>query len=484
MDSNSARYRIFQSLKRNFKRWLGGSVLALIVILALYTLIVNWTGICRATVHFKYDGVEYGFDPNGIRFDPADLKSAELLRRTSETLGEPLNEEELERIQNALEIRGTVNSETLDAILENQSVYGNNEILATTDVRADSYFPTEYEIVFRYKDAGFGATKASAYLTELLKTYESYFYDCYGYNTSLAQVISSIDYEQYDYIDAVEIFQNHLSSLRSYLSRLENQDNTRFVSSQTGYSFSDLIGTIDTLRAEDIQWVSSYITSNNITKDRGELIDYYRYKIEDAERVLVQQDSRLYTLNGLIENYVKTTAVFPIVGDAGTSPDGSDNTYEFSQPSQMYDTLINDKIACQTDLSQTREEITMLQERVERLQSTESTGSPALVEERLSLVKQKIDQLLENITLTADEFFKTVWLKDAVQIVSTPHVSTIAIARTVRQSLPALLIVEAVLFGLYVLSTVRVAFRRDDVIETSQRPESATDCAGKEKVPG
>ena len=100
-----------------------------------------------------------------------------------------------------------------------------------------------------------------------------------------------------------------LVSLRSYLTTLTSLDNTRFVSESTGYTFSDLVDAIDAVRSEDINWITSYIVSNNITKNRQELIDYYEYRIEDAQRELNQRQSRLYTLASQIESYKKTMAV-------------------------------------------------------------------------------------------------------------------------------------------------------------------------------
>lgn len=471
MESNSAKDRIFQRLAHSFLGWVLCSAVALAIILALYALL-NYHAICRAVVHFKYDGVEYGLDPNGARFNPADFKDEDLIRQAAETLGDSLSDEDVTRIQGALIVQSNISIDALNKIIEKRSVYSDKQVAEFEDIRAGSYFPTQYTLTLDYKDAGFTREKGLLYLREILNAYEAYFYTRYGYNPSLERVILSIDYETYDYVDSVEILQNHLASLRTYLSRLSAQDNTRFVSTETGYSFSDLISAIDTLRSEDIQWVSAYITSNNITKDRNQLMDYYQYKIEDAERALVQQDSRLYTLNGLIENYVKTTAIFPLIGDAQSLQDDDETpSYEFSQPSQMYDTLINNKIACQTALSETMEQITMLQQRVERLQSEESSGSPELVEERLAAVNLKMTRILEAVSKTADEFFKTVYLKQAFQVLREPTHSVIPLGKTIRAAMPAALIVEAVLFAVYVLSAFRAA-RAPKREKTPRREES------------
>ena len=479
MELNSAKESIALRLKSAFKLWLLVSVIAGVVILASHAITSNRLGTCGVTALLKYDGVESGFDPNGNRFDPDDFKNEEAVRLSLEALGQSADAEDIQRVRDALDVQSVVSDAILDNILKNTSLYGaEGEVAELSDVKISAYFPTQYTIKLRCADAGLTTQQGVSFLNELLKAYESYFYRQYGYSASLNQVITSVDYDAYDYIDSVEILSSNLSSLRSYLSELASKDNTRFVSQASGYSFTDLIGMIDTLQAEDIQWITSYITSNNITKDRNLLIDYYQYKIEDAQRALVQQDSRLYTLNGLIDNYVKTTAIFPILRDARSSDETFSTAYEFSQPSAMYDALINEKIACQTNLSSTQEQIALLQRRMERLQAEESSGNPQLVEQRLSAVNEKITRLMEDVGVSSDEFFKTSLLKDAIQVLGQPHVNTITLAGTFKSALPSLLIAESVLFGLYVLSALFAPKRKKAAVKT----ENAADEAMKEKV--
>ena len=479
MELNSAKQSIVLRLKSALKPWLLVSVIAGVIILAAYAIISSHLGTCAFTTLLKYDGVESGFDPNGNRFDPDDFKNEETVRLSLEALGQSADAEDIQRVQDALDIQSVVNSSILDDILENTSLYGEEkEVAEFKDVKISSYFPAQYTVTLRCADAELTTQQGVLFLDELLKNYQSYFYRQYGYSASLNQVIASVDYNAYDYIDSVEILSSNLASLRSYLSGLASKDNTRFVSQASGYSFTDFIGMIDTLQAEDIQWITSYITSNNITKDRSLLIDYYQYKIEDSQRALVQQDSRLYTLNGLIDNYVKTTAIFPILRDARNSEETFSTAYEFSQPSAMYDTLINDKIACQTSLSSTQEQIALLQRRVERLQAEESSGNPELVEARLAAVNEKITRLMEDVGVSSDEFFKTVLLKDAVQLLGEPRANTITIVGTLVSALPALLITESVLFGLYVLSALFAPKREKSAVKT----ENAADETMKEKV--
>ena len=452
MNLNSAKNPIFQQCKTALKKWFLLSVVVTVVVVVVCFFLYAENRTCVAVLNFSYSGIEAGLDPDGNRFNQTDINSEKLVRQAAETIREDVTDEDVERFQNALEIKSSVSDEIFQEMTTHTSIYEDEAILKTEKIDMTSYFPSQYVLKFHYWDAGFSRSEGLRYVDALLNAYEQYFYNKYGYSTSLENSLISFDYRDYDYVDAADILDRRMTSLRIYLSQLIQLDNTRFISKSTGYSFSDIMGTINTIQEEDIHWIQAYITSNNVTKERESLINYYQYKIEDAQRALVQQDSRLYTLNNLIETYVKTTAVFPFAGENGQQE--SSSAYEFSQPSYMYDSLINQKVACQTTLSETQERIAYFERRIERLQNIEVSGDSAIVEARLEVIDGKINQLLSDLRETADEFFKTVWLKRAVQVSTGPKIS-LGLGFVLKQSLSVLLIVESALLGIFILFALK-----------------------------
>lgn len=464
--------RILSSLKRLRRKWLFFAVAALLLIPLLRFLFVMEKGVCTASVSFSYNGVESGLDPDGNRFDEMDIKSEALVRQAAEAIGQGLTDEETKRIREALKIQGNISGDAFDRILKNVSIYGEDTIPEVTEIGETTYSPSQYSVTFRYRDVGFSAKRGALFLEELLNGYERSFYEKYGYNASAGRILSDVDYESYDYVNAAEILQDRLSFLRSYVVALEDRDNVRFISEKTGYSFSDLVSAIDTIQEEDVQWLNSYIVSNNLTKDKANLIDYYQYKIEDAERALNQQDARLFTLNELIASYVKTNAIFPSIGSAGSAEEsGFLSPHEFSQPSAMYDSLINQKVDCQTSFSEITEQIAFFQRRIERLQNSESSSDSALVETRLAAIQTKIDRLLQDIRLTAEEFFSTVELRRAVYTRVNSFSPLHALVRMLRSSAVAIVIAEAALFSLYLIFALATTAGR-----TRKRKKKAGEC--------
>lgn len=458
---------------RRFPLWIFFSALVLAAVIAANYFIKDRL-VVTAVVNFSYDGIESGRDPVGNRFDEQEIKAESQIRAAAQAVAWALSDEDVQKMQNALEIHGVVPTDIFESIIEYESIYGKDAIEKETNIRESAYFPSQYTITLHYAQAGISESQGTLFLGELLSAYERYFYDQFGYNPSLEQSISSLDYEEYDYINAVDVLTNRLASLRSYLASLSAQDNTRFVSTQTGYSFPDLLDAVDTIQTEDIGWITSYIVTNNMTKEHDDLVNYYRYKIKDAQREIAQRESRLYTLIDQIAGYVKTNAIFlGVVDNSSTQEDGSPANYEFSQKSAMYDSMIREKVSCETAISETQEQIALYELRIERLLSGPATGDPEVVEEGLSRIADKVAKFLADTRQTSDEFFKTVWLERAFQVLREPQGFTLSVISLLRDSLPVAIMAEAAVFGLFLLrlpKAVRAKKARQSVSDSEETP--------------
>ena len=463
MESYLSLRRLLVQLKKLFWLWLILAIAAGVVVLALHFANQPQRGRLTAVVNYSYDGIESGADPAGNHFDPTEIKNVTVIQRAADDVGMLLSDDDVERIRNEITIIGSVPTSALERAIEHDTIYGDKSISTTSAVQSASYYPTQYTVTFDFKAAGYSAGQAASLFQTILTGYKSYFYEQYGYNASIERSVQAIDYSEYDYDRALDVLDNSLVLLRGYLNRLAAQDSTRFVSQATGYSFSDLIGAIDTIRSEDIEWISAYIVSNNVTKSRAEQIDYYNYRIEAAGREQAALQARLETLDALIEGYTKTSAV--ILSATGAAEGAEGTGLEITQQSDMYDSLINQRIACRTSLSETEEQIRLYQTRMERLNGPGATGNAAIVEEGLKDIDAKVKQLLADTGLTAREYFETVRLKRAFQILSISDGSTLSVGQLVRSAMRDGITVEAFLFGAYVLCAAVMALTPQEAKE-------------------
>lgn len=448
--------KLWLHVKRRLFAWL---ILALAIGVLVFVLEYRAAPerhMVSAVISLNYDGADSGLDPLGNPFHMDDIKEESLVRRAASAIGAAGDAEMVTRFQGSLIVQGNVPNGMIDQITSLNSIYEKDEVDSTLEVRRDSYTPTQYTVAFRFADAGCSLEQGEQFLNALLDAYEAYFYSAYGVNDSLRTSVLSVDYQDYDYAEAAEVLDTSLAMLNDYISRMSATDNTHFVSETTGYSFDDLSEAVDTIREQDISWISSYIVSNNITRDRGERIDYYRYRIENAERELTSQQETLDMLNALIDSYVKTNAVvFGIADGSGTGV----GSYEFTQPSELYDSLVGQKIDCQTAISEIQGRLELYNTRIGQLENAEHVGNVSAVEERLSSIQEKLQSLLKATYDTAEEYFKTVRLRGAVQVVRTPDGTALSFPALLLLTVRAALPFEALLFGLFVLYDAYCAMR-------------------------
>ena len=443
--------KMSRHLKRLSKAWFVLAVLAGLLILAVVFLQSPERNMASTTLIFSFDGIDAGLDPFGNRFDPEDIKADAYLRAAAEQVGMETDTKTIERLSGAISIRGYVPESAIDQAVAYTKIVtgeGSETVAVSTDLNNSSFTPTQYTVSLNTKSAGCSASRGRQLLDALVEAYSAAFHEMYGYNRSIGDAVQAIDYNDYDYTEAIDVLDGRLVSLRSYISQLAGEDYTRFRAESTGYTFADLVAAIDTIRSEDISWVSSYIVSNNITKDRDELIDYYQYQIEEAQRAQTAELERLSALRAMAEGYTKTKTV--ILGiDSGSR--GDSGGYEFTQPSTFYDSLSADTVKSRTSIREIQERINLYAARSERLRYEASTGSVALVEERLANMDAKIKALISNTEQTVTEYAETVRLKRAIQVVGGSSRSGLSLGTLIRRAFGTALAAEALLLGLFVL---------------------------------
>lgn len=451
---------LFKVLKRLFLIWIIVAIILGIATSFKVYLSSNANGSVSGTINFSFDGIEEGVDPSGNKFDVYEMKSSSNVKAVLETIGLDTSDEYVEEIKNNISIDGTVPDNIISSITNYSSVVGSDGINSYTSINDTSYNPTQFTITMKYKNAGVSKNQGSEILNALIDNYKTYFYDTYGYNKSIGESIVSINYDEYDYSEAVEMIDSSLNSLKVYVDSLASDDNTRFSSIQTGYSFSDISDAIETLRSENIGWISSYIESNNITKNKTNLINYYQYKIEDETRSKQSYQEQLNNVLDAIDKYQKTNTVVLGVGGSDTEE------YSYSQSSETYDTLITSKVSYQTSISKADENIKRYKERINDLKSSSnSTGNVETVESYFEDLEKRVNAIVHDLNTTATEYYQDVALYNAYQVVNYSNTSVSSIFSTLISSASELIAYQLVLLSLYILISLILAVLNDNGIK-------------------
>ena len=389
----------WEALKRFVLLWIVVAIILGIVIPVVMALTAaDQHKNLNALVSFNYDGIEKGLAPDGTKFDPYSLKSPTVIEAALTELNEPIDE--LENIRQGITIMSVIPADVIDEITVYKSIYEQGNLNAGEKLLATSYYATQYRVTFNFSKTGYSAERAADVINMVLNKYTDYFFDTYGYNRALGNAVNALDYKSYDYAQAIDVFDNSLSELQTYVANLNRDDTSRFRSSQTGFTFADLYQAIVTLRTVDLDMISSYVTVNTVTKDKTTLLDYYNYQIERLVRERTVAQDKLNSINDSISKYEKDTII--IYGDM-------QDTSQYTQASAQYDNMIKQKIEAQNAVSTKTSQINMYQQRINTLKGSTSATEEKMkkVEADLESLNSKLVDLLDKGNVTGGRDFET-----------------------------------------------------------------------------
>jgi len=442
---------IIKKLKKYFLIWVVVAVVAAALTLTDAVLSVhNYEDkTLTALVSFTHAGIEEGLDPQGKQFDVYTLKSPAVIEMALTELG--YEKSDLELIRQGIDIHGILPEDAIDRITAYKSIYENGSsagLAAAQAMLEESYYPTQYTVSFDYSETPYDNAEAVQLFNTMLDCYRTYFFETYGYNEALGSAVTAINYEDYDYAEAVDVFDSTLLTLKNYVNALAKEDTTRFRSNATGYTFADLAEAINTIQEMDLDLLSSYVTVNNVTRDKDTLITYYQYRIETYTRQSVIAEEKLASIVESINAYQKDTIMF-MGGE-------EQNATQHTQASEQYDALIQQKIDTQTSLSTAKQQIVYYTQRIEALRTgpTGSARKVERVEKDLAALNVKVNDLIDTVNKTADEYYENGTLANAYNVLVpasiTQKTAQNTLSQAISNSFTTLFVIEAVILVLYI----------------------------------
>lgn len=438
---------IIRKLKKYFLVWFMTSVIigGLVGGVSVFFSTTSSTPV-RALVSFTHSGIEKGRNPDGSVFDANSMKNPLVLDRALKACN--MDEDLLETVRRDIEIEGIVPEDVYDRLTTYRSILdtmSSGQLAAANAMLDQTWHSTQYKVIFNYKDAKITRSEAVQLVNAILDAYRDFYFEQYGYNEALGNVLNSMDYTEYDYAEAVDMFRTSLNSLSRYVSSLANDDTTRFRSTKTGLTFADLKSNISSIKDLDLDLISSYLNLNNITKDKDRLQAYYEFRIENLERQQKTDEETLAAVNAAFDSYEKDQVII--------FSDSIANT-ESTIASDEYDKLINRRISAQNALSETKESIDYYKERVATLRKTTvgSTDKVKKIEADLERVDKKIKELVQTVNDTADDYYQNVSLANAYNVLvpATADMGTTVKSGISKAIIPAFGL-EALLFVSYMI---------------------------------
>lgn len=404
---------------------------------------------------------------NGLH-DITKVRSPAVVEETLNEMG--LDVLDMEDFQEAIEISGVIPSSDYERL----SMYYDliNKSSATMDLGSlnsllnTGYSVSQYIISFHYRDVHFSKAAGLAFLNALLSAYRDYYMKVYKHDLSMGNPFSVIDYREYDYAEAANIFNNTLNSASSYLSSLANAAGN-FRATQTGLTFQDLRRTANLLKSIDLDRASSYIVIHSVSDNDAETeIAYYRWRIEQLEQQRNVQRTRFYSLEDSINNYRKDDILI-INGINGNSVVSSPTDVNAN-----YDSMIQEKLDAEASIAACTRSISYYERVIQGFQTAEVTSRPediAFVRESLESLNEKVNQLILDISQTVNEYYDTVAFIDEVRILIPPTLQSPSLITLTTVKI--VVAVEALLFMAYIVAASVSGIREANPSKKEQADE-------------
>lgn len=460
---------IFLYLKKYFAAWLTLAVVVASLVFSVSSIMkAKEESELEASISFAFDGIEKGRNPNGGDFDAYEIVNPVVIRQTLNDFDIPMKK--LESIKRNIKIQGEIPQDIKEKIDGYESIVsqgGSQSLAAYKELKQIEYHSTKFNIYFNYSKAGLAQKDAVNILNGILKNYRQYFFEKYGYNYALGDSLKDFGKYSgdYDYAELLDIYSTAIDSLKTYINNIQVNDSASFRSNATGLSFADISKRLDNLKTIDLDVLASFISVNNITKNKDRLISYYQYRVESLEREKKVWDDQVNTITELISTYERGEVL--MVG-SGDSPESNIN---ISQPSETYDSMFNKKIDAKRNSSNIVQRIDFYKTRITQLQGSQPNNSKELCDEvqnELNKLNLKINELTDITNDTAEEYYDTITLGDAYKIL-IPASSSVkgTISIVISKSIMPIIVAEVALFGLYVLMSFIVS-----LVKCNQKTET------------
>lgn len=391
------------------------------------------------------------------------IQSASVVENALNTLGFDL--EKLDKVRTNIKIESVMSDEAY----ERRTLYYNLLSKSANMEAVRSLLDTEdtvtrYIISLNYDKVGCTREEGIELLNEILNAYRRYIEDTYNYNMAMGSSVNVVDYHEYDYAEAANIFSETLDEIGTYLSAVQRSDESSFRSTRTGYTFGDLSRTATMLKDIELDRVTSYITINSVTANdpTGE-ISHYEWLIENLERRRTVAEAKIASLTESIESYEKDPVII-MAGESGAAASSADTP-------DNYDRMIQEKLDTQQTISGYTRTISYYESVIEgfRTSGTVAQRDIDTVEAYLASLSEKINKLIQDVNTTADEYYETA------AFVNTLRVLVPAMAEANTLSVPELAktvgIVEGVLLVAYLGAAVVYGLKKANPRKEPEAPK-------------
>ena len=444
---------VFSTLGKRFHIYVFVMIVGLLAGLLVPTLMYTFKDKSEsavAVIGLDYANAEEGQAPDGSDLNISYLKSSYIVQNALDnvTLSKEVS---TAQVQNNLKIIGILTDETrqkLDIIEELKEAKNNQyaTYLAEFEVKYRAQYIISLKNGFSSGDkkVRLSTDDLSHLLSAITSAYNDYFIETYQDIDMPTDAIAAMNPDLLDYLEILDNASAFLTSLAEYCDNRSNL--LPSFRSSMGLSFSELSGTIKTLRDANINDIYANIFLNNVCKDKYLLLNSYYSRKQAITSELSTLADTISKVKDAIDNYNpdQTTIQIPGGGSMGPFPSNSD----------YYNALVLQYSDLQAKKTSLEREQAVLDYRIAQLEGGDATPEQkAQVEAAVNDVLDRANDIYALVNKSAKELLNSNAYQNRYM-----HYVTTSESESFKDSLKSFLIGAGLGLGLAVVAWVADAF--------------------------
>lgn len=276
-----------------------------------------------ANIEFTFDGASDSLAPNGMRFNPEEIRSNAILQQalTSTGLDSKYTPEQLHA---SLTVSGVYPEDFLDqvrhfrSLLDFQSSSGNT---------LSSYHPSLFRVVLNNTfDSAITPASQSALLEGILTAYTASFAEKAGFHLDTKFYDDLFASTDLDFIQQLEFFDREIEDLILYAEEMSELPQDNKINSR---AFDDIALRFRNLSTSLIAQLKSKLQVNALAKKPQRLLNQYEFTLQHLLVQLEVQRQTLTNLDNLIASFERNGNIYLTTDASNTVLNGnSSSTYD------------------------------------------------------------------------------------------------------------------------------------------------------------
>lgn len=249
-----------------------------------------------------------------------------------------------------------------------------------------------------YNKVLLGNDELSSLLNNILTVYNNYLVLTFADRKLPDDEFAVIDINKLDYLESLDLARTALQDLYDYCGN-QPEAFKAYRSSVTGYSLTDLMELLMSIKSTNVDYLYSYVYSSGLAKNFATMLASYEFQLRNAQNKLNTIREDITATQEVLDVY-KNNEVYVSMQDSDTS-----------RSSKYTTDYYNELVLLQTEnfakQAETQKAVTDLESKISHLKGKQDAGLQADIQDELNTALDSCKDLYKMICIHMTEVFET-----------------------------------------------------------------------------